>query len=393
MPRVRSAIARSALMTAALGFLFTGSLDAAQNAEQSTPMDARLQKLDESMPLGPRSARSLGLRVDWREPIDSKDCRGVFVSGGMVFVISSNNEITCYDTSNGQLLWRGFGGNPTDSIIDVRRVNQNNHVLIVRASSILTLSALTGIPVMNDASQSSVQSFEWLASTPGVVVEDKYVYGGLGGEVVWQNWKIGFPAEANRIGRKIVSGPVAHSNVLVAGARDGTIAAFNSRNGIGLWQKKLLGSPVGLPSTGGGKVFVASDDQHLRALDIHEGNLEWSYLFKRSLKHGPALVGNSVYQAVPDEGLYRLEASPKNPIDGVVLWTAPEVVGQVVGHSGELLLVWDQESKTFTTVSKATGSVDTKVQSHGVDHAAMDGSTIVLIGNGELECVVPAGSR
>jgi len=399
MALVRCGIAESIRLLSLSGALLCCQAALGQHTPGTSKAEQRIDQLEATMPIGPRSARSLGMRVAWRLPIDAGDCRGVFISENVAFIVTSNNEIAAYELGTGQLRWRGFGGNPTDEIIDIVSIPHKERVLVIRTNAILTLSSLTGIPIMNSASQSSVQRFDWLASTPGALAGDKYIYGGLGGEVVWQNWNVGFPAHAHRIGRMVLFGPIDVPNyrgapgITVAGARDGTIAAFNSHTSGGLWRTRLLGSPVGLPVAYGGYVYIASADQHLRSLDIGDGSVVWSHLFDRPLREGPTIVGNHVYQPVPGEGLVKLEARPDNPLDGIITWTADGVEGRVMGTVGDLLLIWDEHTGTLSTMSDATGAKDASVTARELRHAAFDGTTIVLVGGNDLECLVPAGSH
>lgn len=353
--------------------------------------EARVGELERTMPLGPRSAGTLGLRIAWRQPIAVGTIVGVFISNGGAFLVDADNEVTMFDLDTGEQRWVGFGAGGNDIIIDILHVPDEHKVLVIRTNSILSLSADTGIPLIHGATRTSVQPLEWLAATPGTLRGGSYIYGGLAGEVVWQGWELGFSTRAHRIGRRVASQPVIAGNAVIAASRSGTLAALDVDTGRLLWQTQLLDGISGLPATSSSLVFVASRDQHIRGYDALNGKLKWARLFQTPLTSGPTLYGNAVYQQVPDTGLIRFEAAPRSAPSGIEVWTAPEVKGDVIGTTGDLLLTWTPESKVIQTVSSSTGSVDATIETNNVLlMKAKDNTLLLLGGDGELECLRPA---
>jgi outer membrane protein assembly factor BamB len=355
---------------------------------------ARVQQLEQAMPVGPRSAKELGLRVAWRHPIAVNSITGIFISNGAAFLVDSENEVTMLDLKSGQKQWVGFGGGKNDIIIDVQHLPSDSKVLIVRSHSILTLASSTGIPIVHGASQTSMQQLEWLAATPGFVHENTYIYGGLSGEVVWQGWDMGFSLRAHRIGRRVASPPVLAGRAVLTGSRSGALVALDADTGTLLWQKQLLDSISGVPATSSSLAVVASRDQHIRTFDTASGKLKWARLFEQPLTSGPVLNGSAVYQQVPETGLVRFEAVPRNAPSGIEVWTAADVQGDVIGTTGDLLLVWTPEATRLQTVSASTGSVDATINANNVSlMKAKDNTLLLLGGDGELECLRPALGR
>ncbi|MDP7029940.1 MAG: PQQ-binding-like beta-propeller repeat protein [Phycisphaerales bacterium] len=383
----------SGLLAAALMLL--GAEPAASTTDDpAAHNEAQAQRLEQQMPLGPRSAKALRLRVTWRTPIDASSITDVYLSGGGLFLVNTSNEVEMVDLHTGRGRWTSFGAGGADLIMNVVHLPEAQRVYVVRSDSILTLSATTGLPLSNTASQASVQPLDWLAATAGVAYDGKYIYGGLSGEVVWQAWQIGVVATAHRIGRRIAVPPVIAGDTVIASAEGGNLAAFDANSGSLKWQYKLLEGASGEPATSSRLVAIASTDQHLRMLNAADGRLRWSRMFATPLRDGPTMIDDGVYQQVPGTGLVKMQALPANAPEGVEVWTAEDVTGSVVGTTGDLLIAWDAASATLQTVSARTGSVDATVPLNQVSHFAIDGNVIVLIGgNSELECLTTAGSN
>lgn len=371
-----------------------GTLCGMADEDAVTRNAARVRALEQAMPVGPRSASSLSLRVAWRQPVDVQSITGVFISNGAVFLVDVDNEVIMFDLESGQRRWVGFGAGGNDIIIDILHIPAEEKVLVVRTHSILSLSANTGIPVVHGATTSSMQPLQWLAATPGVLYGGSYIYGGLAGELVWQGWDMGFSTRAHRIGRRVAAAPVLAGRVVLAASRAGALVALDANTGTLLWQQMLLDSISGVPATSNSMALVASRDQHLRAFDAGSGKLKWARLFDQPLTSGPVLHGHAVYQQVPGTGLVRFEAAPQNAPIGIEVWTSPEVKGDVIGTTGDLLVVWTPDAKRLQTVSSSTGSVDATVDTNGVSLIRVQDNTLLLLGgDGELECLRPALGR
>jgi hypothetical protein len=369
----------------------TGTLSGMVDEDAVTRNVARVEALEQTMPVGPRSAEKLGLRIAWRQPVDANAITDMLISNGAVFLIDSDNEITMLDLESGQQRWVGFGGSGNDIIVDIQHIPADQKVLVIRASSILSLSANTGIPIVHGATQSSMQPLEWLAATPGVVYNGSYIYGGLAGEVVWQGWKMGFSLRAHRIGRRVASQPVVTGQVVLVSSQSGELVALDAETGALLWQRRLLDTISGVPATSSTTTLVASRDQHLRAFDTANGKLKWGRLFDRPLLSGPVLDGSAVYQQVPGTGLVRFETAPRNAPSGIEVWTAADVQGDVIATIGDLLLTWTPGTKRLQTVSSSTGSVDATVDTNRVSLMETRNNTLLLLGGeGELECLQPS---
>jgi outer membrane protein assembly factor BamB len=402
---VSARIPSQSLPTVVAAALLTMSgVAVAQQPDAAARNAARVSVLEARMPLGPKSAKGVGLQAMWRYSVNPASTRALFMSEGAAFLINSNNEVIMLDLETGRRKWTAFGGGGSDLIVDVVHVKEDNKVLVVRSNSILTLSSTTGLPIPLSTTRSSVQPLEWLSDTRGAISGTYYIYGGLAGEVVWQDWRLGFPTNAHRIGRKVQAAPALFEGKTIASSRTGELAAMAADDGLLLWQKMLLGPMAGNPvsadmsdtDTESGLaivtsiLFVASEDQYLRAYNLANGKLRWARLFDQPLKNGPVLAGQRILQQVPGTGLVCMEGLPADSPEGKVVWKAPTVLGQVIGSTDDLLLVWDEGNSTLQTVSEATGSIDATSTASNVSRMAIQDNTLLLLGGqNELVCYRP----
>ncbi len=390
-------------MTASL-MLGASGLATAQTPDAAARNAARVEALEARMPLGPKSAKDVGLRAMWRYTVNPASIQSLFISGSAAFLVNTNNEVAMIDLETGRRKWKAFGGGGSDLIVDIVLAEEDERVLVVRSNSILTLVSKTGLPVFLETTRSSVQPLEWLSDTGGAMYGSSYIYGGLAGELVWQDWRLGFPTNAHRIGRKVQTTPLIYRSSVIASSSTGKLVAMAADDGFLHWQGQLLGPMAGSPTAGDMPeqrsksgdtfvspiVYVASEDQHIRAYNLLNGKLRWSRLFEQPLTSGPVLAGRRVLQQVPGTGLVCMEGLPPDSPAGKVVWTAPKVTGTVIGATGDLLLVWDEASSTLQTISLATGSTDANTTANNVCHMAVQDNTILLLGGqGELVCYRP----
>lgn len=351
--------------------------------------EEQLDRLEQQMNVGPRSAMALGWRTNWRQLMPVRPV-SVHVEKDAVFILNERNELSMLDSETGTLKWRTYAANATDRILDVVHLPDLDTVLILRSESILTVSDRTGMPESVGASSSAVQPLEWLATDGGFIHGSTYIYGGLGGEVVWQGFRYGFAARAHRIGRRIDTTLVQCGDTVVAAARSGEVAGLDLNTGRLSWKVTLLDRVAGTPAATDDLVVIAGRDQHVRALNPLNGRPLWTALLEHPLHAGPTLMGDFVYQQVPEQGLYCWEARPSNSPDGVQAWSASDVTGSVISRSGSLLLSWDQDRRMLQAVSDATGSIESSKHVPNATLVSANDKVLIVVGaDGRVECLVP----
>lgn len=346
---VAAVAATTALSSMALA---QDAMDEARVAHQK-----QIDQLEQRMPLGPHRAQKLGMKIQWQfespHPIVH-----FFPADDSVYLINHHNELSRVDGQKGTLRWHTHGGTRADQIIDVIALNDLDRILVLRSTSILTVAKSTGNPASIGEARGSRQPLEWLAATPGVVNGPFLIYGGLGGELSWQGYTHGFTEAAHRIGRRIETTPVLVGNLVIAASHSGDVYGLDANTRRARWMTPLLGKPVGPVALLDKLLYVASDDQHLRAINTNTGIVEWARLLEAPLNHGPFAVGDKIYQQVPQRGLVCMEARPQHAPEGKEAWTATDVTGNVIASDGGMLITWDPAQRRMQSVSAATGAVE-----------------------------------
>jgi outer membrane protein assembly factor BamB len=167
---------------------------------------------------------------------------------------------------------------------------------------------------------------------------------------VWSA-RVGHGSERLRLGLR----PATDGARLYAGARDGTVAAFDAETGDGLWSVDT-GLPLAAgPAFGGGRLAVGTSDGDLLVLDADDGEELWREPVGSEILAPPALNADVVVLRTVDGRLHGLSAS-----DGTTLWvveqqlpaltlrgnTAPYIAGNsvVAGFDNGRLGAYDLQS-------------------------------------------------
>ena len=383
MPRIAARANHAFFAASVLALTAMGAGMAANDQimnEAKADHQRQMEELENRMPLGPLRAKSLGLTPRWQ--LDAPDpIVQFFPHNAGVFTINQHNELSKISGDKGTLLWHTHGGNSADQIIDVIAIDDIDRILVVRTTSILTISNSTGNPSFIGEARSSLQQLQWLADTTGVVDGPYLIYGGLSGEIVWQGYTHGFTEGAHRIGRRVATPPVISDTLVIAGSASGTIFGLDVKRRSKRWTVSLLAAPTAPLTVHGQLLFVASKDQHLRAINTDTGVVEWARLLESPLQHGPYAAADSVYQQVPDRGLVCLEARPKHAPEGMERWTAPTVTGNVIADKDGMLITWDADKRVMQSVSASTGVVEATAAIPEALNVTADGDLIYILGH------------
>ena len=374
-----------------------------QDTAGGAPAPARhvvvAEELERRMTLGPVAARSLGWRPTWTTSfVPDGGIQRVWATAAGVLVLDGRNELSLLNTDTGLRRWRAFVADPGDRVLDMHIAEEAGLVLVLRSDAVVTLNVDTGFPTgALDGAVPPVQRLEWLARTGGVLAGSDLIYGGLGGEVVWHSWGRGFSSKAHRVGRRIGIAPAKDGpsgQTIVAASLSGQLIALQATSGSLMWSRTLLDGIGGDPVFDDKYVYVSGLDQHLRCLDVITGRPLWTALMMAPLRSGATIKGDHVYQQVPGVGLTAWEVQPKDSPDGVQLWTAPNVEGNVIATQTDRLLTWHEATGTLATISPTTGTIDTRIELPSgtrVQQAGQGDGRIFVIGDdGKLESLVPA---
>ena len=305
------------------------------------------------LPLWSTSAAPVG-------PVDDVSGAGLAVEGGKLFVSTAFGELVALDAATGRRIWSQLIG---AAAAGAPTVSGGTVFVVGRDATAWALDAGTGRVRWTDQgtpSPSGVVGGASPAVSGDIVVlpfGSRELQGKLrdGGTSLWTGNVAG-----TRVGRvyasitDITGDPVIDGGTVYAGSPSGRIDAFGLRSGEQLWSaEEGAMSPV---VVAGGSVFAVTDQAELVRLDSTSGDRIWgtelpyfktNLIRKRKDVHvhfGPVLAGGRLWVASSDE---RLRAfSPQSgaliaevPLPGGAA-TNPAVVNgtlYVVNTKGRLL--------------------------------------------------------
>lgn len=200
--------------------------------------------------------------------------------------------------------------------------------------------------------------------SPAVGFDGVLLMGSLNGRFFSLGWDPARPTDPVKRWDVETGGPISASPVLytpkslLIASQSGQVTSCQAANKVLNWTYKIGGSIVGDPFVDPSGVYVPSLDRSLYKLHAHNGNLLWRTRFPDSLKTGPAVAGQTVFQFAPSQGITALDA-----ITGVEKWQRREAsqfaahgtTGDVLLASSDRLLVVDHEKGTvLSTVAIPT---------------------------------------
>jgi len=337
-------------------------------------------ELDASYLIGPTAARDMDCRIAWQKrlvPSSNSGIKLLIVQDDSVFVVDGRNLVTRLRRDDGDRVWTLPVAGPLDDV----------HGLIYTPASERLYVAVTDAMLVLDSGVGSLldrQKLERIANTPPVLFGSSMLYGSLNGLLVWHSYAVGTQWRAYQIADSIKTKPLVEGNMVIVAGANGTIMALNASSATQMWSKKLLDDIDAAPVAGNSAVFVAGVDQSLWAFDLASGRGIWRYRTESPLREAPTLIGDRVYQFVPDEGLVCLDSVPLDVPGGKVVWKAKDVSGRVIEKRRDTLLVWDQGKRTVFVVSASGGHVIKTISLPSVRHllaTSLEGGNLFAAGD------------
>ncbi len=299
------------------------------------------------------TAHDLGYRIDWQRnthPSENSGIKDISVQGDSVFVLDGQNFLARLRRSDGVQLWRIPVVDAIDEIQGIKFMPTIRRIYVTSGGDMIVLESDTG-------SQIAKQKLGEIANTKSSIYGPYFIYGARNGQLVWHTYSVGHEWRAYQVSPSIQLDPQVYDGVIVTVGNNGRVMVLDAGTTQQLWNKRLLNYITARPAVGLGNVYIAGLDQHLWALDIDTGYQAWRYLTRSPLTDSPVIVGERVYQQIPADGLVCFEARPIDSPDGVILWTAESVKGNVIARLKSNLLVWDDDKREMDVIDIAYGSV------------------------------------
>src|SRR5271157_557511 len=244
------------------------------------------------------------------------------VSGGYVYISSSNDMVYCLNATTGARVWNfktiGFLGGSSPAVGGGRLyVGSDDH-------KIYCLNATTGASVWNYTTSGAVYS------SPAVAGGRMYV-GSYDHKVYCLNATTGKLAWSYATGYFVSSSPAVVGGRVYVGSWDDSIYCLNATTGTLSWSYATNNSVSSSPAVANGRIYVGSEDNSIYCLNATTGKSVWNYTTGGAIYSSPAVAGGRVYVVSNDNKMYCL-----NAITGVQEWnyttgysgsTSPAVAG------------------------------------------------------------------
>ena len=278
--------------------------------------------------------------VLWRYETGDEVWSSPEVSGGVVYVGSSDNRVYALDASTGERIWSYETGGWVDSSPAV-----SGGVVYVGSNDnrVYALDASTG-------------DLNWSYETGEGVFSSPEVSGGVVYVGSYDNRLYALDASTGDLnwsyetGDSVNSSPAVSGGVVYVGSGDGRLYALDASTGDLIWSYETGEGVFSSPEVSGGVVYVGSGDGRLYALDASTGDLIWSYETGEGVFSSPEVSGGVVYVGSEDNRVYALDASTGDLIwsygTGDVVWSSPEVSGGVVYVGSEDNRVYALDAST-----------------------------------------------
>ncbi len=319
------------------------------NGNLTSPyISPQTRQLDSSLVIGPTVARELGYQVDWQYATAGKNLKLLTVQHDSVFALDENNYLTRIDREDGTRVWRIPISYPLAEIQGVTYLPDYNRVLVISGGDLFVLNA-------SDGSQIARQHLEKIANTEALSFGDQIIYGSRNGQLIWHSHAIAFQSNGYQIANSIKLMPLNLGRVILVTGNDGELVVIDASSASKYWSKKLLDGVVAQPAITDSAIYVAGLDQHIWAFDLGSGRNLWRYLAESPLTDSPVVIGDLVFQQVPAKGLICFEALPKSKPGGEIVWSDPNVAGNVVTTRRENLIIWNQKNKQMDVLTSQRG--------------------------------------
>ena len=319
------------------------------NGNLTSPyVSPQTRQLDSSLVIGPSVARELGYRVDWQYATAGKNLKLLTVQHDSVFALDENNYLTRIDREDGTRVWRIPISYPLAEIQGVTYLPDYNRVLVISGGDLFVLNA-------SDGSQIARQHLEKIANTEALSFGDQIIYGSRNGQLIWHSHAIAFQSSGYQIANSIKLMPLNLGRVILVTGNDGELVVIDASSASKYWSKKLLDGVVAQPAITDSAIYVAGLDQHIWAFDLVSGRNLWRYLTESPLTDSPVVIGDLVFQQVPAKGLICFKALPISKPGGEIVWSDPNVAGNVVTTRRENLIIWNQDNKQMDVLTSQRG--------------------------------------
>ena len=338
-------------------------------------------------------SQTLGYDVAWQTSVARSffgNAEGVIPGEDYIITYEDgSNIISVISNRDGTPVWQKPVGDRLERLLGVAR--EGGTVIAATQSDLYILDIANGRQIADQR-----YGRENIASSTPLILGREAVYGSNDGRVVYHDLNTGLMRGAYRLGTGVDMTPIwVGGNSVIVITRTGRIHLIDIATNTRFWQAGVLDPFESKPALGDTGLFIAGQDQSIWAFRLSDGRQMWRTRFQYPLRDDPKLVGDTLYQAVPNQGFAALNATT-----GQIIWQNPEVAGGtlITRNNGDLI-IWDRDDgadaygSTFYRIDASTGDVIGKVHSAWISRAAAssmeDGDIYGLSRAGRIIKLVP----
>lgn len=316
----------------------------------------------------------LGFRLKWKGYAivsDGRPLRSIDAFGDAVVTQDASNVVTVLDADTARIRWHDQVAN--DLSRHLANFRQGDELLSVSQTEVAFLDIRTGN--LNER-----QRLSELANTRPVIASGVLVFGSSAGHIVGHNLSTGFqqwwiPMRSNiRSMPALVGGDV----VVMAESGQGVIVEPDTGR-INYRRIDIFDGLDNNPIASDDAVYLASRDQSLWAIDRYDASVLWRVRTQHPFSKQPVIYDGVLFIPTRDRGLIAHAAR-----GGDLLWTAPDVPGEVVAVQNDRLLVRDGQQMRL--VDPGSGDVIESVTLPRADLITFDKFV-----DGEMYLALPGG--
>ena len=321
----------------------TGSSTTTRSAESGRSAGELIEARREAFKVDHDVWAGLGYRLDWRGfPVvqAGQHITDFHAYSDFLVVQESAATVSVLEASNGALRNSSQVSSRLTRFVGSFRLD--NNIIVASDNELSVIDAQTGDIVGR-------QNLDRVVTTAPVYAAGQAIFGSSIGHVYSRLLNPPVNSWAFDMGAPIDAELALVGPVLVAVARNGSIAMLDAASGTLVGRASIFGGCEADPVAGDGMVFLASVDQSVYGFST-DGVQRWRIRTEQPLRLTPTYNAGVVYVATGDRGLRAIDA-----LTGTQLWNQDKVRGRVVAIRAGRLLAWD--GTTAAMVDPATGDV------------------------------------
>lgn len=252
------------------------------------------------------------------------------ILGDVVVVQESASVLSVIEAGNGASRWSDQVANPLTKFVG--NIRDDKRIISCSESEAYFFDIETGSIV-------DKKHLDKVVNTRPVILNNNLIFGTSLGELFGQLKTVGFRTWGNTVNGSIQTNPAVLGTTLGFVSSTGEVIMLDGTTGIGRMRTKIYTGAEVDPAASDTMMFVASLDHSLYAFAPSGPTPVWRKRTDTPLRHQPTYHNGVVYCAIDGTGLVAFDARGDNG-NAKELWTAPNIIGSVIGMRNGRLLVW-----------------------------------------------------